>query len=143
MAQHFIIANEQMGVMAQIREMLDVSERKSYRKILSYHGAVRIAASHERFIEPHCIAHIDADGTKYMDPGNATYFDFFEKTWPNTLRAMGLSNKETVGDMIEAMLGHEWLRRRNTPDRVSPLSDMIIRHIEAAVFATWVCTQTH
>ena len=124
--------------MRLLRSKLAISGSKSYRKILSYYGAVRVREAYVGLIEPHWIAHMDPDGTKYLDPTNVIYLRVFEWAWPDALRLLGMSNEETVGDVMEALLGHSWFRRQENR-YVTAKAETILSYIEDAVFATWVC----
>lgn len=135
----FTEANHDIEAMCALRKKLGIeNEKKSYRKILSYYGAVRVPEACVGFVEPHWIAHLDPDGTKYLDPCNSIYCRVFECAWPNALRGLGMSNEKTVGDLMEALLGIGWCQRQ-TKRHVTTMADSVLRHIEDAVFATWVC----
>ena len=48
---------------------------------------------------------------EYFEPGNKTYAFVMNMLWPDALP--GFSNKETIGDVLEAFLGYAYLVRLN------------------------------
>ena len=123
--------------MSRLRKFVECSCSKSYRKILSHYGAVRVDGVFRNLVEDNLVAWLDPCGTAYMDVGNDIYTRMFERTWPGAIMSLGLSNHETIGDCIEAILGFAWLHRR--AKRPLPnIANEVIREIERACFALWV-----
>ena len=117
--------------MSRLRAIMECSRTKSYKKILSHYGAVRVDRLYRRLVEDNFAAWLDDDGTAYMDVGNDIYTRMFERTWPGAMMSLGLSNPETIGDCIEAILGFGWLHRR--AKRPLPnIANQVIREIEKA-----------
>ena len=128
--------------MDRLRELMMVSAKKPYLKILSYCGAVRVPEQFLYLVGDEFVTWRDDDGTCYIDVTNRVYSIMFRCTWPNVLTVFGLSNEESIGDCVEALLGYAWLcRRQRLVGRADPLPNLaheIISAIEAACFAFWV-----
>ena len=123
--------------MSRVRKFMERSCSKSYTKILSHYGAVRVDGIFRNLVEDNLAAWLDPCGTAYMDVGNDLYTRMFERTWPCAMMSLGLSNHETIGDCIEAILGFGRLHRR--AKRALPnIANQVIREIERACFALWV-----
>ena len=51
----------------------------------------------------------DSSGQAYFDPGNMTYAYVLMQLWDNNaLRSRNISHQETLGDVVEALLGFGW-----------------------------------
>ena len=46
-----------------------------------------------------------AIGQRYADLTNKLYLQFLFSVWPTALQELGISNPETGGDLLEALLG--------------------------------------
>ena len=46
-----------------------------------------------------------AIGQRYADLTNKLYLEFLRSVWPTALSELGISNPETGGDLLEALLG--------------------------------------
>ena len=73
-----------------------------FLKHLSYKGAVRLPEwcpdDWEHWKCP-------ATGQRYADLSNKLYLEFLLSVWPTALEELGISNPETGGDLLEALLG--------------------------------------
>ena len=118
--------------MRTLRATYGLGPAVTYRKFLSYFGAVRIPkTSHGRLkSERHWVC--PTTGTAYMDPTNAIYAMVFKLCWPDTLEELYMSNKETIGDLVEALLG--WFYLTNVTHH---LCDLIVLNIEHLCIACW------
>ena len=51
----------------------------------------------------------DSSGQAYFDPGNMAYAYVLMQVWDNNvLRSRNISHQETLGDVVEALLGFGW-----------------------------------
>ena len=90
--------------MVAINRALGLKDEKSFLKHASYNGAIHAPND---FPDNH-IAFIDKkSGDRFVDPTNRVYCDVFKTVWPNVTF---MSNEETVGDLVEAILGLAWVK---------------------------------
>ena len=74
----------------------------TFLKHLSYKGAVRLPEwCPDDWGHWTCLA----TGQRYADLGNEVYLEFLLSVWPAALEELGISNPETGGDLLEALLG--------------------------------------
>ena len=115
------------GWYARIQSFLEewVASEKSPRKYLSYFGALVRGTGDPRgsFSTPdQASSSTDSiqpwqkpkylDPENYFDPGNWHYKTCLELLWPDVVQRRGW-NQETCGDIIEALLGLQYLRRES------------------------------
>jgi len=72
------------------------------KKFMSYFGAVNAHAG----LPGSLIQAWDRTGRAYFDPGNEVYSFVLHKVWPGCLP--GMTNRGTLGDVLEAFLGFGW-----------------------------------
>ena len=89
-----------------IRQKAIARSSRSFLKIMSYYGAIRVPFDYPVWAY---LAWKDQTG-RYIDPGNRVYAEVFRACWPCVLYKHGLSNEESIGDWLEALLGIAWLR---------------------------------
>jgi len=118
-------------ILVNIRQGL--SERKSFRKLVSYAGAVRMP----EWIDAGWTCWVHDNGTRYMDVGNYHYAAVFTRAWPTVVERHNLSNNETVGDLIEALLGWYFVRTELRGHRLTDFCDDTIAMLEQACVAQW------
>ena len=106
----------------------------TYRKFLSHYGALRCPPE----IVPLGLEPPALDGCGVYDPGNAVYKETFLACWPGAAQTLGLSNEETVGDLLEGLLGWVSFRRYALPQRAS----RIVEELEKACLAVFLLAQT-
>ena len=130
--EHMVVINKRLGY----------STKKSFGKHLSYIGAVRVPTEVEVGSLPSStLAWTDRNGQYYVDVMNQTYADVFQAAWPGVLLTLGMADKETIGDLVESLLGY-YYNLRVVWDRTlqGPLADTcedFIRALELACFARW------
>ena len=91
--------------MVAINRSLHLKEKKSFMKHMSYCGAVRVP---DDFPNEFVSYTDEKTGQRFIDPMNSLYCDVFKAVWPNVTF---ISNPETVGDLIEAILGWAWVMK--------------------------------
>ena len=90
--------------MVDYNRRLGLKDEKSFLKHASYNGAIQVPADFPDYL----IHFIDKKtGHRFCDPCNSVYCDVFKKVWPNVT---WMSNAETVGDLVEAILGLAWVK---------------------------------
>ena len=128
--------------MVVINKRLSYATKKSFGKHLSYLGAVRVPTEVEVGSLPSStLAWTDPKGQYYVDVTNQIYADVFQAAWPGVLLTLGMADKETIGDLVESLLGY-YYNLRVVWDRTlqGPLADTcedFIRALELACFARW------
>ena len=134
----FFVENNQHEKMIQARKELNLSNKTSYRKALSYHGACR--APPQWADELDASAHYRCPYTQqaYFDPSNAVYKAVFMNCWPEACENLGMSNKATLGDMMEALLGWVYLNTQGRPATMGVYVNKVVEMIEMACVATWM-----
>ena len=56
-----------------------------------------------------CCRAYDISGQAYFDPTNKTYAYVLQRVWDGkALVSRGITNTETLGDVVEALLGFAW-----------------------------------
>ena len=116
--------------MVAINRALGLKDEKSFLKHASYHGAIHVPND---FPDNH-IAFIDKkSGDRFVDPTNRVYCDVFKKVWPNVTF---MSNKETVGDLVEAILGLAWVMNERGPT-LSPEAEDFVKIVEQACLSEY------
>ena len=129
-------ANQNAVQLQRLREILCPGVQSSYRKILSYFGAVRIPTSYKDLVPPGDIGWIE-HGDVFVDPSNAIYSSVFLRIWSAAATTLGLTNKETIGDFIEALLGYSYLVNHvRQPISVDAID--VVAMLEKACFAEYV-----
>ena len=79
-----------------------LKDKKSFLKHVSYAGAIRVPADFPNEL----LTWTDKkSGERFLDPQNAIYSAVFKAMWPSITF---ISKSETVGDLIEAVLGLAW-----------------------------------
>ena len=92
---------------AEYNQAEGLSSSKSFLKIMSYHGAIRVPFDYP---EGAYLSWKDHTG-RYIDPGNRVYAEVLRACWPSLLPTWYVqrSHPETTGDLLEALLGIAWL----------------------------------
>ena len=91
-----------------LNRRMGFSERKSLMKHLSHHGAVRLPEwAPENWSTFKC----DAEHQHYIDVTNEIYMDVLRSCWPEALEALQITDKESGGDLVEAVLGAYYVLR--------------------------------
>ena len=106
---HFNTCNQKEERMRTLKATYGLGLAVTYRKFLSYFGAVQIPKTSHGRLESHWVC--PKTGTAYMDPTNAIYAMVFKLCWPDTLEELNKSNNETIGDLVEALLGWFYLTK--------------------------------
>lgn len=118
--------------LVEINRKLHYKDSKSFGKHGSYSGGVKVPEEfprgRESFVCPYT-------GDRYLDVTNAVYTEVFRLAWPTALP--GFTNKETVGDVLEALLGY-WYQKtvvhKITPE---PTALAVIDVLTTACFARY------
>ena len=114
----------------RINAAFELSEKKRFLKLVSYFGAVRVPANY-----PQKDLWFDETRSEWaMDPGNWIYKNVFRLAWP---RVTFVSNEETIGDLVEAMLGLAW-RHRERNIVIPEIACDFIRILEQALWTEYV-----
>ena len=88
--------------MIEMNHQMGLNERKSLLKHLSYSGAVRLP----EWCPPTWMTwKCEATQQSYIDVTNQVYLEVMQSCWPAALEALQISDKECVGDLVEAVLG--------------------------------------
>ena len=72
---------------------------------------------------------------------NQSYADVFQAAWPGVLLKLGMTDKETIGDLVESLLGYyynlsiDWDRTLQGP--AADTCEDFISALELACFARW------
>ena len=78
--------------------------------------------------KPH---HTDPDGQQYMECGNEVYTHVMLLVWLEIPSYFGISNRETIGDLLESVFGYHWTLRHNGPAEQPALSVLLrFFHVE-------------
>ena len=117
--------------MPKLREKYGYGPKISFRKHVSYYGAVRIPCALYAQLDAHWTC--ERTGTRYMDCGNWVYAKVFRLCWPNALHSLNISNNETIGDLFEALLGWYFLFPTDNPKAM-----LVIENIERLCIATFL-----
>ena len=116
--------------LVRINRSLGLKDKKSFRKLLSLEGAVRVPDSFpDKFV-----SWVDRQERQF-DSGNRIYQKAFRAVWPMVLPEM--VNKETVGDLIEAFLAIAW-KYRSLGVQLPELCLDFVEFIEILVFTEFV-----
>ena len=109
---------------------LGLKDEKSFLNHASYNGAIRVPADFPDYLTPF----IDKKtGPRFCDPGNWVYLIVFKKAWPNVTWT---SNKGTVGDLLEAILGLAWIKN-DRGETLSPEAEDFINMVEQACLSEY------
>ena len=77
-------------------------------KHLSHNGAVRLLEwAPENWMTWKC----EATQQSYVDVTNQTYLEVMRSCWPEALESLQITDKEAVGDLVEAVLGAHYILR--------------------------------
>ena len=94
--------------MKDLNRRMGFSERKSFLKHLSHNGAVRLPKwAPENWSCWKC----EAEQQSYIDVSNQIYLEVMRSCWPEALESLQMTDKETVGDLVEAILGAHYILR--------------------------------
>ena len=92
----------------ELNESMGNSKGKSFKKILSWAGSIRLPAD---FPEALVTWTDETLEERHLEPGNQVYWNAFRAAWPMVLPE--ITNVESVGDLLEAFLAVAWMYRRN------------------------------
>ena len=106
-----------------------LSDQKSFMKHVSYAGAIHVPPD---FPEELLSWTDKKSGERFLDPRNAIYCDVFKAVWPN----VRFSNAETVGDLIEAVLGLTWAMKARE-ETLSPGAEDFVQLLEQAILCVY------
>ena len=96
---------------------------------MSYAGAIRVPPDFPNEL----LSWTDKkSGERFLDPRNAIYCDVFKAVWPN----VRFSNAETVGDLIEAVLGLTWAMKARE-ETLSPGAEDFVQLLEQAILCVY------
>ena len=107
-------------------KLLGLKECTTLLKLASYCGAIRVPY----YVQKNYVCYEDATG-RYLDPTNHVYKDIFLACWPDAATKLGLYNRGTIGDLVEALLGVRWLKTRDGKS-IQDIEHDIIQTIEMA-----------
>ena len=116
-----------------------LTKKKSAWKLCSYFGAIRVPKA---FSLPKQDIAWEDDTDTYIDPGNWVYAQVFQECWPEAAKAWGLSDKGTIGDMVEALLGWHWHKTTNN-GKVPTLEKDVVKNLEASCLTLWLLHNPH
>ena len=117
--------------MVAYNRRLGLKDEKSFLKHASYNGAIQVPPDFPDYL----IAFIDKKtNLRFCDPCNSVYRDVFLSVWPNV---MWMSNKETVGDLVEAILGLAW-KKVDMGETLGPEAEDFVKMIEQAVLSEYL-----
>ena len=92
--------------MKDLNRRMGFSERKSFLKHLSHNGAVRLPKwAPENWTHWKC----EAEQQNYIDVSNQIYLEVMRSCWPAALESLQITDKEVVGDLVEAVLGAHYI----------------------------------
>ena len=114
----------------RINRSLGYKDKKSFKKLLSLEGAIRVPD----FFPDKLVSWVDRHERQF-DSGNRIYQKAFRAVWPMVLPEM--VNKETVGDLIEAFLVIAW-KYRSLGVQLPELCLDFVEFIEILVFTEFV-----
>ena len=113
------------------------SGSKSLLKNLSHLGAIRIppgaklihggSSNHLLFVD-------NVTSNTYLDPGNSLYKKVWVASWPEGQAMLGISNENTIGDLVEAFFGYHWFSVIAGPNTLSGLAKEFVEHLERTCF---------
>ena len=130
---HAEFGNINMLNRARLREYnhrLGLKAQKSFLKHASYNGAIQVPPD----FPDDLIAFIDTKtNLRFCDPCNSVYRDVFLSVWPNV---MWMSNKETVGDLVEAILGLAWIKN-DRGETLSLEAEDFVKMVEQACLSEY------
>ena len=110
---------------------LGLKAQKSFLKHASYNGAIQVPPD----FPDDLIAFIDTKtNLRFCDPCNSVYRDVFLSVWPNV---MWMSNKETVGDLVEAVLGLAWTKV-DMGETLGPEAEDFVKIVEQACLSEYL-----
>ena len=117
--------------MVAYNRRLGLKDEKSFLKHASYNGAIQVPPDFPDYL----IAFIDKKtGRRFCDPCNSVYRDVFLSVWPNV---MWMSNKETVGDLVEAVLGLAWTKV-DLGETLGPEAEDFVKIVEQACLSEYL-----
>ena len=70
---------------------------------------------------------------RFVDPTNRIYCHVFKTVWPNVTF---ISNEETVGDLVEAILGLAWVKN-DRGQTLSPEAEDFVNMVEQACLSEY------
>ena len=120
---------------------VNASIYRSLRKWYSYFGACRITQDTPWWFTNQNAFWCIWSFTFYVDLGNAVYRRLMTDAWPSLTEHM--SNAETLGDCLEALLGLFYIKKVLYNRRISALEDTIITAIEVAAFSLSLLMEVH
>ena len=109
-------------------------EFSSFKKFLSHHGALRLRPQEV----PPGLQPPPLNEWGLYDPGNWVDKAVFFACWPGAARQLGYGNEETVGDLVEALLGWVWFQGHALP---APAM-RVVEALERACLAVYLRVQT-
>ena len=116
--------------MVAINRALGLKDEKSFLKHASYLGAIHVPND----FPDNLIDFIDKkSGDRFIDPGNWVYCYVFKRVWPNVAF---MSNPETVGDLLEAILGLAWVMNERG-QTLSPVAEDFLQILEQACLSEY------
>ena len=116
--------------MVAINRALGLKDEKSFLKHASYLGAIHVPND----FPDNLIDFIDKkSGDRFVDPGNWVYCYVFKRVWPNVTF---MSNPETVGDLLEAILGLAWVMNERG-QTLSPVAEDFLQILEQACLSEY------
>ena len=131
---HAEFGNINMLNRARLREYnrrLGLKAQKSFLKHASYNGAIQVPPD----FPDDLIAFIDTKtNLRFCDPCNSVYRDVFLSVWPNVT---WMSNKETVGDLVEAILGLAWTKV-DLGETLGPEAEDFVKIVEQACLSEYL-----
>ena len=108
--------------------------RASFLKHLSYAGAVRLPEwCPDDWVQWKC----PATGQRYADLTNKVYLEFLRSVWPRALEELGISNQETCGDLLEALLGWYYVLTIENGLALGNEADDFIAMLEQGLICTY------
>ena len=109
---------------------MHLKSSKSFCKHLSYCGAVRVLEG-----TPLEFGHWEDDRRIwYVDPGNNIYDAVFRRVWPHGPAALGMSNVETLADLMEALLSWHYCFTVTNGQPLQPIAVRFIDQLNLALF---------
>ena len=112
-----------------INRSMGLKDSKSFRKILSYAGSIRVP---DDFPDKLVTWKDEKLKERQLEPGNGVYRKAFRAAWPRVLP--DITNNETVGDMLEAFLALAWMYRCKGV-KLPVLCDDFVEMLERLVYA--------
>ena len=113
-----------------INRFAGLKGQKSFIKHVSYAGAIRVPADFPNEL----LSWTDEkSGERFLDPQNAIYNAVFKAMWPSITF---ISKSETVGDLIEAVLGLAWAMKARG-ETLSHVAEDIVQLLEQACLSEY------